>query len=310
MTNAKTIKTTLTSAATLLKSEEAALEAQLLLQHLLNVNRAWLIAHGNDALQASIHEGFEALLERRLTGEPIAYILGYREFYGLKLKVTPDTLIPRADTETLVEAALARIPTQNPNRPSLRAKRSNLETKNSDEIASSPSSSQRQTSVLDLGTGTGAIALAIAKHRPLALVTAVDASEKALSVAQENAETLGIANIHFIHSAWYGALSGQRFDVIVSNPPYIETHDTHLKQGDLRFEPISALVSGMDGLDDIREIIDSAALHLNPNGWLLLEHGYNQAETVADLLKQARFSEISHALDLAGIKRVTLGRLI
>ena len=310
MTNAQTIKTTLTSAATLLNTEEAALEVQLLLQHVLNVNRAWLIVHDNDALQANIHAVFEALLKRRLNGEPIAYILGYREFYGLKLKVTAETLIPRADTETLVEAALARIPTQNPNRPSLRAKRSNLKTKNSDEIASSPSSSQRQTSVLDLGTGTGAIALAIAKHRPQSLVTAIDVSEKALSVAQENAETLGIVNIHFIHSDWFGVLNAQRFDVIVSNPPYIETNDTHLKQGDLRFEPISALASGMDGLDDIREIIDSAALHLNPHGWLLLEHGYNQAETVAKLLMRAGFAEISHALDLAGIQRVTLGRLI
>ena len=310
MTNTQTIKSALTSAATLLNNEEAAFEAQLLLQHVLNVNRAWLIAHENDFLQANNHAAFEALLKRRLNSEPIAYILGYREFYGLKLKVTPYTLIPRADTETLVEAALARVPTQNPNRPSLRAKRSNLETKNSDEIASSPSSSQRQTSVLDLGTGTGAIALAIAKHRPQALVTAVDVSEKALSVAQKNAESLGIANIHFIHSDWFSALNGQRFDVIVSNPPYIETNDTHLKQGDLRFEPISALASGMDGLDDIREIIDSAALHLNPHGWLLLEHGYNQAETVAKLLMRAGFAEISHVLDLAGIQRVTLGRLI
>ena len=310
MTNTQTIKTTLTPAATLLKTEEATLEVQLLLQHVLNVNRAWLIAHENDFLQANIHAAFEILLKRRLNSEPIAYILGYREFYGLKLKVTPYTLIPRADTETLVEAALARVPTQNPNRPSLLAKRSNLETKNSDEIAPSPSSSQRQTSVLDLGTGTGAIALTIAKHRPQALVTAVDVSEKALSVAQENAETLGIDNIHFIHSDWFGVLNAQRFDVIVSNPPYIETNDTHLKQGDLRFEPISALASGMDGLDDIREIIDSAALHLNSNGWLLLEHGYNQAETVAKLLMCAGFAEVSHALDLAGIQRVTLGRLI
>ena len=270
MTNAKTIRSTLTSAATLLKTEEAALEVQLLLQHVLNVNRAWLIAHENDFLQANNHAAFEALLKCRLNSEPIAYILGYREFYGLKLKVTPYTLIPRADTETLVEAALARVPTQNPNRPSLRAKRSNLETKNSDEIAPSPSSSQRQTSVLDLGTGTGAIALAIAKHRPQALVTAIDVSEKALSVAQENAESLGIDNIHFIHSDWFGVLSGQRFDVIVSNPPYIETNDTHLKQGDLRFEPISALASGIDGLDDIRAIIAQAPQYLNPAGWLLL----------------------------------------
>ena len=280
MTNAQTIKTTLTSAAALLKTEEAAFEVQLLLQHALNANRAWLIVHEGDALEANIHAVFEALLERRLNGEPVAYILGCREFYGLKLKVTAETLIPRPDTETLVEAALAK------------------------------TTQSQVCKILDLGTGTGAIALAIAKHRPQALVTAVDTSEKALSVAQENAETLGIANIHFIHSDWFGVLNAQRFDVIVSNPPYIETNDTHLKQGDLRFEPISALASGIDGLDDIREIIDAAALHLNPHGWLLLEHGYNQAETVAKLLMRAGFAEISHALDLAGIQRVTSGRLI
>ena len=280
MQSFQTIKTALTSAAALLKSEEATLEVQLLLQHVLKVNHAWLITHENDALQANIHAAFEGLLKRRLNGEPIAYILGYREFYGLELKVTPYTLIPRPDTETLVEAALTKIP-------------------------------QNQShQLLDLGTGTGAIALAIAKHRPKALVTAVDASEKALSVAKVNAKTLGIANIHFIQSDWFGVLSGQRFDMIVSNPPYIETNDTHLKQGDLRFEPISALASGIDGLDDIREIIDSAALHLNPNGWLLLEHGYNQAETVAKLLMRAGFAEISHALDLASVQRVILGRLI
>ena len=280
MTNAQTIKTTLTSAATLLNTEEASLDVQQLLQHVLNVNRAWLISHESDTLQPNNHAAFEALLKRRLSGEPIAYILGYREFYGLELKVTPYTLIPRPDTETLVEAALAKIP-------------------------------QNQShQILDLGTGTGAIALAIAKHRPQALVTAVDASEKALSVAQENAETLGIANIRLTHSDWFSALNLQRFDMIVSNPPYIETNDTHLKQGDLRFEPISALVSGIDGLDDIRAIIAQAPQHLNPNGWLLLEHGYNQAETVAMLLMYAGFAEISHALDLAGIQRVTLGRLI
>ena len=280
MTNAQTIKTTLASAATLLIAEEAALEAQLLLQHALNVNRAWLIAHENDALQANIHAVFEALLKRRLDGEPIAYILGYREFYGLKLKVTTETLIPRPDTETLVEAALAKI------------------------------SLQKKSQILDLGTGTGAIALAIAKQHPQTLVTAVDASRAALNIAIENAQNLNITNVHFVLSDWFTTLHGNTFDMIVSNPPYIETNDRHLKEGDLRFEPISALASGMNGLDDIREIIDSAALHLNPHGWLLLEHGYNQAETVAKLLMRAGFTEISHALDLAGIQRVTLGRLI
>ena len=279
MTNTQTIKTTLTSAVALLNTEEATLEAQLLLQHALNVNRAWLIAHENDALEANIHEVFETLLERRLNSEPIAYILGYREFYGMKLKVTSDTLIPRPDTETLVEAALAKI------------------------------SPQEKSQILDLGTGTGAIALAIAKYRPQTLVTGVDASQAALNIAIENTQNLSITNVHFVLSDWFAALHGNTFDVIMSNPPYIETNDTHLKQGDLRFEPISALASGMDGLDDIRAIIAQAPQHLNPAGWLLLEHGYNQASKVADLLWQAGFSEISHIQDLAGIDRVTIGQM-
>ena len=263
-----------------LSPKEAKIEAQLLLQHVLNINRAWLISHENDALEANIHGVFEALLNRRLNGEPMAYILGSREFYGLNLKVTPDTLIPRPDTETLVEAALAKA-----------LRDDNLK-------------------ILDLGTGTGAIALAIAKHRPLAQVTAVDASENALKIAQENAQNLQIANVQFILSNWFDALKNQYFDVIVSNPPYIEADDMHLTQGDLRFEPVAALASGQDGLDDIRSIIQTAPQHLNQRGWLMLEHGYNQAESVATLLKQAGFTEISHALDLAGIQRVTLGRLI
>lgn len=259
------------------ESETAKLEAQLLLQHVLNVNRAWLIAHENDALEANIHAEFEALLKRRLNGEPIAYILGYREFYGLKLQVTADTLIPRPDTETLVDAALAKIPQNQP------------------------------CKTLDLGTGTGAIALAIAHNRPEAFVTGTDASEKALNVAKENAQNLDIKNINFCHSNWFEALQNQRFDVIVSNPPYIEQNDVHLSQGDLRYEPISALVSGQDGLDDIRKIIDSAPHHLNPHGYLLLEHGYNQAESVAMLLRNAGFKGIETLKDLGGNNRVTLG---
>ncbi len=278
------IKNLLTQVANRLKKsvaepEAATFEAQLLLQHALKVNRAWLISHENDALEANIHAVFEALLNRRLDGEPIAYILGTREFYGLKLKVTPDTLIPRPDTETLVEAALAKV-----------LRDDNLK-------------------ILDLGTGTGAIALAIAIHRPLAQVTAVDASDNALKIAQENAQNLQITNVQFMLSNWFDALKNQRFDVIVSNPPYIEANDMHLTQGDLRFEPLIALASGQDGLDDIRKIIQIAPQHLNPHGWLMLEHGYNQAESVATLLKQAGFSEISHAQDLAGINRVTLGHL-
>jgi release factor glutamine methyltransferase len=271
------IKTLLTEASALLKSDEAAIEAQLLLQHLLNVNRAWLIAHANDALEPSIHAGFQALIARRLRGEPIAYILGYREFYGLTLKVTPDTLIPRPDTETLVDAALEKIP------------------------------ADYHSSVLDLGTGTGAIALAIAKNRPAANVTAVDFSEAALEVARLNAATLNITNITFIKGNWLGALEQEVFDLIVSNPPYIEQSDAHLNQGDLRFEPLTALASGEDGLDDIRTIIQQAKTHLKPHGWLMLEHGYNQAELVADLLRGAGFMSIRHVLDLANIRRVTIG---
>ena len=308
MTNAHSIKATLLLATTQLKTqgidaETTKLEAQLLLQHALNVSRAWLIAHEIDALEANIDVVFETLLNRRLNGEPMAYILGAREFYGLKLKVSPDTLIPRPDTETLVEAALAKIPLmvrQAHHKRDLLAPACPdiVEGRGNDELM-----------VLDLGTGTGAIVLAIAKHRPKAHVTALDASQAALDIAIENAQNLNISNVKFILSDWFNALNTEKFDVIVSNPPYIEAADAHLKQGDLRFEPISALASGEDGLDAIRTIISQAPKHLNPQGWLMLEHGYNQAESVATLLKQAGFSEIDHVKDLAGINRVTLGQL-
>jgi release factor glutamine methyltransferase len=277
MTNNKTIKTTLNSADSLLNSNEATLEARLLLQYALNVNRAWLIAHADDTLTPEQDAIFEALLQRRLNGEPIAHILGSREFFGLPLKVTADTLIPRPDTETLVEAALEKIP------------------------------KATQVQVLDLGTGTGAIALAIAKHRPQASVTAVDFSENALKIARENAKNLAIPNVSFVHSHWFSALNNQQFELIVSNPPYIAENDPHLTQGDVRFEPKSALTSGTDGLDDIRHIIAHARHHLKPGGWLMLEHGYDQAQAVAELLAQARFCQIGHRLDLAGIQRVTFG---
>ena len=263
-----------------LDRNDARIEVHLLLQHALLVNRAWLISHAEDSTTQAQQHTFEVLLQRRLNSEPIAHILGTREFFGMPLKVTPDTLIPRPDTETLVEAALEKIP-----------------------------HSTASISILDLGTGTGAIALAIAKNRPLTHVTAVDFSERALAIAKENAELLAIHNVTFLHSHWFSALSNKRFDVIVSNPPYIAENDPHLSQGDVRFEPKSALTSGVDGLDDIRHIIEQAPQHLNPNGWLLLEHGYDQAQAVADLLAQAHFIEIGHALDLAGIQRVTFGRV-
>lgn len=280
-----TIKAALLHASAQLKAlsaepESSAFEAQLFLQQVLKVNRAWLIAHADDVLDAEPYKAFEDLLARRLAGEPVAYILGEREFFGLKLKVTPDTLIPRPDTETLVEAALAKIPNNN-----------------------------TEFKVLDLGTGTGAIALAIASERSLSKITALDASSAALKVAQENALTLKINNVQFVLSDWFSALSGQKFDVIVSNPPYIEQDDIHLSQGDVRFEPLSALASGQDGLDDIRHIIQHAPHYLKPSGWLMFEHGYNQAQQVAALLNDAGFSEIAYALDLAGIQRATFGRL-
>ena len=319
MTNAHSIKTALSLEAMQLKAqgidnETAKLEAQLLLQHALNVNRAWLIAHEHENLPPSIHAAYRAMLERRLNGEPIAYILGYREFYGLKLKVSADTLIPRADTETLVEAAMAKIAlslTPSPQPSPTRGEGVHVA-----DLSPSPlcgrgvgerGENGEKLSILDLGTGAGAIALAIAKHRPQANITALDASQAALNIAIENAQNLNIPNVKFILSDWFSALENEKFDLIVSNPPYIEANDAHLKQGDLRFEPLSALASGADGLDAIRTIITQAPQHLNPHGYLMLEHGYNQADKVAALLKQAGFSEISHAKDLAGINRVTLG---
>ena len=295
--------------------ETATFEARILLQHVLNVNHAWLIAHENDVIealsgQANIHAAYGALINRRVNDEPVAYILGYREFYGLELKVSPDTLIPRPDTETLVEAALAKIP-QNNSTKNLSFRRKSES--NSFTILNSDFRRNNRLTVLDLGTGSGAIALAIAKNCPYIHLTAVDASQAALDIAIENAQNLNTNNVNFLLSDWFDALKSnenhQKFDVIVSNPPYIESADQHLTQGDLRYEPLSALASGADGLDDIRKIITQAPQHLNPQGWLLLEHGYNQASAVALLLKQAGFGQIEHVKDLAGINRVTLGRI-
>jgi release factor glutamine methyltransferase len=268
------------ASALALPENEARIEAQALLRRALgDVTRAWLIAHESDALAADQAEAFALLLQRRLSGEPVAYVLGEREFYGLNFSVTPQVLIPRPDTETLVEAALAQIPRHQPCR------------------------------VLELGTGSGAIAIAIAKHRPLANVTGIDRSPAALEVARENARKLGAGNAEFRLSHWFSALAQEKFDVIVSNPPYIAADDPHLSQGDLRFEPASALAAGADGLDDIRLIVSAAPAHLVPGGWLLLEHGYDQAEQVAGLLRAVGFGEVASVTDLAGVLRVTQGRL-
>ena len=272
------IKTVLANSITRLNSNEAFIEAHLLLQSVLEVNRAWLISHADDDINPQSITTFNILIERRILGEPIAYILGEREFYGLPLKVTQDTLIPRPDTETLVEVVLDKAPSFSP------------------------------LQVLDLGTGTGAIALTIAKLQPQAQVIAVDFSEAALTIAKENAHHLDINNVSFIQSNWFDALESQMFDIIVSNPPYIEDNDPHLSQGDLRFEPLSALASGEDGLDDIRKIIQHAPAHLNSNGWLMFEHGYNQAESVSALLASNDFTKVSTIKDLGGNDRVTVGR--
>lgn len=263
-------------AVLLLDPGSARIEVQCLLQAVLQVDRAWLLAHAEQLLDDQQQARYAALLERRLRGEPIAYLLGEREFYGLAFKVTPDTLIPRPETELLVELALQRLP--------------------------------QSGRLLDLGTGSGAIALSIAHARPDAEVVAVDVSAAALAVAQDNARHLQVNNATLLHSDWFGALQGESFDVIVSNPPYIAAGDAHLEQGDLRFEPTAALASGADGLRDIRRIIAAAHSHLNAGGWLLFEHGYDQAAAVRALLQQAGFAEVFSARDLAGIERVSGGR--
>jgi len=264
-------------AALNIDSSSARIEVQCLLQAVLQVNRAWLLTHPEQLLSDDQTSRLSALYERRLNGEPIAYLLGEREFYGLNFKVNRATLIPRPETELLVELALQRIPQQG------------------------------AWHVLDLGTGSGAIALSIAHARPDAEVVAVDASAAALEIAQFNMQRLNLGNVRLLHSDWFSALRGERFDMIVSNPPYIAAGDVHLSQGDVRFEPRAALISGTDGLDDIRRICTQAKAHLNPNGWLLLEHGYDQAAQVRALLQQSGFEKIFSARDLSGIERVSGG---
>jgi len=265
------------SATLELDASTARIEVQSLLQHVLQVPRAYLLAHPEQNLDIQQQTAYDVFLKRRLQGEPIAYLLGEREFFGLNFKVSPATLIPRSDTELLVELALQRLP------------------------------QGKACRVLDLGTGSGAIALSIAHTRPDVAVTAVDASEAALEVARENASRLGVSNISFLRSDWFSSLDGQCFDLIVSNPPYIVVGDAHLSQGDVRFEPLSALASGADGLDDIRSIVSRAEAYLEHEAWLLLEHGYDQAARVRDIFQKNRFGEIYSAKDIAGIDRVSGG---
>lgn len=254
------------------------IDAQVLLAHVLSCNRAWLVAHRDDALAADQAAAFAALAQRRRDGEPVAYLTGLREFHGLPLAVSSAVLIPRPETETLVELALEWLP------------------------------AGRAARVLDLGTGSGAIALAIAQARPQVQVVASDASAAALAVARGNGERLGIGNVAFVASDWYAELGAETYDLVVSNPPYVAAGDPHLAEGDVRFEPATALVAGDDGLDALRVIVGGARERLVAGGALIVEHGYDQSDAATALLRGAGFTGIVVRRDLAGIPRVAAGR--
>ncbi|HXZ51069.1 MAG TPA: peptide chain release factor N(5)-glutamine methyltransferase [Burkholderiales bacterium] len=253
-------------------------EARLLLAEATGFSQASVLAHPERELEAGAEARFVGWAARRRAGEPVAYLLGKREFYGLSLAVNPAVLIPRPETELLVELSLARL------------------------------APQAAACVLDLGTGSGALALAIKRHRPRARVIAVDAELSALHMAQRNANRLGL-EIELRHGRWFEPVRGERFALVVSNPPYVAAGDPHLVQGDLRFEPRSAVVAGADGLDALRAIAADAAAHLEAGGWLLLEHGQDQDAAVRVLLAAGGLEEVASWPDLAGIARVTGGKL-
>lgn len=259
-----------------LDQADARLEALLFICQCYAISKASMLARLREP--AAANPGFEALLARRLRGEPVAYLFGEREFYGLALEVSPAVLIPRPETELLVELSL-ELTTTNPG-----------------------------AALLELGTGSGAVAIALASHRPTLSITATDVSSAALEVATRNGLRHGIPHIRWQHSDWFAALDGQAFDLIVSNPPYVAEHDPHLEQGDLRFEPRSALASGLDGLNAIRIIVAEAPAFLRPGGWLLFEHGYDHGERCRELLQRAGFSQVETRRDLAQLERVSLGR--
>ena len=259
-------------------SESPRRDAEIILEFVTGKARTFILAFGETELTVAQHEQLNALVARRQRGEPVAHLTGVREFWSLPLFVSPATLIPRPDTECLVEQALARLP-------------------------ASP------CRILDLGTGTGAIALALASERPDCTVTAVDRMPDAVDLANRNRQNLVIDNVRVLQSNWFSALSGQQFEMIVSNPPYIDEQDPHLAQGDVRFEPLSALVAGASGLADIVHIIDQSQHVLTPGGYLLLEHGWQQGEAVRDAFTRAGYQAIETCRDYGGNERITLGRI-
>ncbi len=260
-----------------LEPVESRLELRVLLGHALNVDLAWLLSHGDEEIHGCAGERYEELLARRLAGEPIAYILGEREFYGRSFKVGPSVLIPRPETELLVDLAKVNMPADRP------------------------------CNILDLGTGSGCIAITLAIECPACKVTAVDSSESGLDLAEKNALSLK-ADVNWRYGNWFSALEGLRFDLIVSNPPYIAELDAHLSSGDVRFEPRNALVSGPLGLNDLALIIEQSPTFLKPDGCVLLEHGWNQGRVVGNMMKKRGFRQIECHKDDAGLERVTCGR--
>ncbi|SMB32410.1 N5-glutamine methyltransferase, modifies release factors RF-1 and RF-2 [Serratia proteamaculans] len=263
--------------ARLRQSESARRDAEILLGFVTGRARTFLMAFGETLLTPQQQEQLERLLARRERGEPVAYLIGEREFWSLPLSVSPATLIPRPDTECLVELALERLPSSS-------------------------------CHILDLGTGTGAIALALASERPDCKVTGVDLQPEAVALAQHNAQKLKIGNAQFLQGSWFAPLAGQTFALIASNPPYIDPADPHLAQGDVRFEPSSALVAQQHGLADLSAIVQQAPHYLKSQGWLLLEHGWQQGESVRALLQAAGFISIATRRDYGDNDRVTFGQ--
>lgn len=253
------------------------IDCRVLLCHLLDCQTSYLHAWPDKLLTDVQKSQWVSLIERRQQGQPVAYLTGQRGFWTLDLKVTADTLIPRPDTELLVSLALEKL------KPQMR--------------------------VADLGTGSGAIALSLASEQPSAHIFAMDYSMAAIAVAYDNAMSHQLSNVSFWQGSWLAAIADESFDMVVSNPPYIETNDIHLSQGDVRFEPLSALASGIDGLDDIRQIVVEARRCLKSGGWLMVEHGYNQAEKIQQLFSEAGFIDVSSQQDFGGNDRVTMGQV-